>query len=87
VSRPLNAAAEYEQLMKATLTDNPECVDDARFLLDRDDVHDQELVYLRSICRRCPLEQLCHAYARKAKPPAGMWAGRHYPPPKIRSRS
>lgn len=58
---------------------DPACQGDGRFVLD-----DQPAHTLRYICNECPLIELCRAYAKAAKPPAGVWAGRRWYYPKTR---
>lgn len=72
------ARREYSELAKAMEDTEPACADDPRFTLDEHQVHEQEAVLLRSICRGCPLRAECDAYGRAAKPTSGIWAGRYY---------
>lgn len=59
---------------------NPLCVDDDRFI--RDSISAERLA---PICGKCPILSECHAYAAKAKPTAGIWAGKRWNTPIERS--
>jgi uncharacterized protein YciW len=67
------ASEAYARLMTATLTVDPACRDDDRFLLD-----DQPAHSLAYVCRACPLFDLCAFYAEAERPKGGIWAGKAY---------
>lgn len=77
---------EYRTLSAALATiDAPECSGDPRFLLEAHEIAADELSHLsNTICRPCPLRDLCRAYGAIARPPAGIWGGRVYKAPKER---
>ncbi len=72
------AAAEYQALTEALEAATPPCVGDWRFILTRHELDEEDQTELRAVCHTCPVRALCAAYAAKARPPAGMWAGRYY---------
>lgn len=51
----------------------PACRNDARFIAD-----DTKAEELASICRTCPLFDLCAIYGDLERPKAGVWAGKRY---------
>lgn len=63
-------------LSAALLTTTPACQGDDRFIAD-----DQDADELAHICAACPMYTICATYARTARPPAGIWAGRRYNKP------
>ncbi|MET3510818.1 WhiB family transcriptional regulator [Plantibacter flavus] len=67
------AADAYTALQDAMTRTDPECRDDGRFILD-----DQPADTLAYICERCPLIDLCRAYAATERPSGGVWAGRRW---------
>lgn len=78
MTRTEPGAAEYAALTDALTETRVPCEDDRRYLLDKNDIDSGDLIQMRARCRTCPLRALCDAYATVARPPAGMWAGRHY---------
>lgn len=73
--------AEYQALADALREITPPCTDDPRFLLEAHEIARDELAYLReTVCRPCPVRELCAAYAGSARPTAGIWAGRTFKP-------
>lgn len=71
--------AEYRALLDARERIAPACDNDRRFTADTRTEHDAE--QMRRLCRSCPLVTLCDAYARRARPDAGFWAGRTWHKP------
>ncbi len=68
------AAAEYIALTRARDTWPPPCSGDPRFIDDHADTTTR--ADLHDICAtRCRIRAQCFAYADKARPPAGIWAG------------
>lgn len=63
----------WEALQAALTRHTPRCAGDDRFIAD--DLPDREETYMRRICDRCPITDLCDAYAAHVK--AGFWAGRN----------
>ena len=49
------------------------CAADDRYVMDEMDAQ-----ILAPICAPCPVFDLCRAYALKAKPEGGIWAGRRW---------
>lgn len=70
--------AEYRALTDALDEIRPACHDDWRFIQERQEIDDDDLAQMRRLCRTCPLAAVCSAYAEKARPAAGMWAGRYW---------
>ncbi len=69
---------EYRALARALDTHTPRCIDDERFIAE--DLERVEVTRLGlTVCNPCPIKALCAAYATKARPPAGIWAGKTYP--------
>lgn len=79
--------AAYAALAKALDEhDAPPCTDDPRFILDPEQLAPDEPAFLgRTVCHGCPIRWACIAYANTARPAAGVWAGRTYPPRKHRT--
>jgi len=73
---------EYNTLLDALNTYTPPCHSDDRYTAD--DIDEATRVELVTGCDLCRISGLCRAYASKARPPAGIWAGRTYPVPKKR---
>lgn len=65
--------AAWEALQAALTAYTPRCAGDTRFIAD--DLTDTEEAYMAGICDRCPISDLCDAYAAHVK--AGFWAGRN----------
>lgn len=74
--------AEYRRLSEALANaEAPACTDDPRFILEPHEIAQAELTHISvTICRPCPLRDLCRAYAAAARPTAGIWAGKTYAP-------
>lgn len=70
--------AEYEALASAMDDHAPACRDVPYFITDPHVLDDDLKADLRGLCHGCPLFDLCDAYARRARPKAGFWAGRYY---------
>ncbi|GGA59404.1 hypothetical protein GCM10011490_06770 [Pseudoclavibacter endophyticus] len=75
MSAPRKAEREWAALQEALAVTRPACAGDDRF------VADDPPAVLAGICRRCPARAPCGAYARRAKPGAGYWAGRDWAKP------
>lgn len=71
-------AVEYKALVDAMDTNRPACLNDWRFIQERQEIDPAEHAVMRRICRRCPISIACIEYARKGRPPPGMWAGRYW---------
>ncbi|TFC26994.1 hypothetical protein E3O55_13015 [Cryobacterium sp. MDB1-18-2] len=67
------ATDAFEALSIAMQDTDPACQADDRFILDDTPPHT-----LASICRSCPVYDLCAAYGEFDRPPAGIWAGKRY---------
>ncbi len=75
----------YRALARVLEETTPECTDDPRFLLEPSQIASDELTFIGlTICRPCPIRTECRAYAERAKPQVGIWAGRTYQPRKRR---
>lgn len=71
------AIAEYEHLGRAMADTPPPCLGDLRFVADEAPMSDR--IEMQETClTRCGIRRECHAYAAKARPPAGIWAGLSY---------
>lgn len=70
--------AEYSALVNAMSHTQPACANDPRFILEPAQLDDANKTALKVICRWCPLADRCGAYARKARPSGGFWAGRYW---------
>lgn len=75
------AGAKLETLTRAGLESRPACEGDETFIAERGEVTAADLQRMRTVCRKCPLFDLCADYARTAKPHAGFWAGIPYGKP------
>ena len=65
------------EALSASLQDfAPPCEGRALFTADR--LTDDERALCESICARCPVADLCDAYATAAKVDSGFWAGHSY---------
>lgn len=73
---PVRGEAEYNALLDALTTYTPPCTDDDRYTAD--DIDDATRVELVTGCDLCRISDLCRAYASKARPTGGIWAGRTY---------
>ncbi|MDQ1128284.1 WhiB family transcriptional regulator [Microbacterium sp. SORGH_AS_0888] len=71
-------ARELRELHDALRTSSAACDGDERFIADHDELEHDEATALRRICLGCDLFDLCRAYAVKARPTGGVWAGRRY---------
>lgn len=71
---------EWAALGEALKKTEPLCENDDRYVFEREDLHPDELAFMKRQCRTCPLADLCAAYAIKARPTGGMWAGSYYKP-------
>jgi hypothetical protein len=74
-----NGSAEYEALSTAMLSVSPTCQNDDRFTADVLTASQRD--ELQTICNRCPLVELCRAYADTVPAKtafAGFWAGRYW---------
>lgn len=69
---------EYRALTDALEQTRPPCHGDWRYIQDRHELDDGDVSAMQRVCRVCPLRDICSAYARAAKPSAGMWAGRYW---------
>jgi hypothetical protein len=67
------ASEAYNALTLAMEEIAPACRNDERFIAD-----DQKSEELVSICRTCPLFDLCAKYGDLERPKAGIWAGKTY---------
>jgi hypothetical protein len=63
----------WDALETAMIATVPACNADDRFTDD-----DQDPAEVATICAACPLNALCDAYAKSARPKAGIWAGKRY---------
>jgi len=70
------ATDAYQALARATERTPPPCSGDDAFT--RDDLTPEDVAGCAAICKTCPVFELCETYARTAKPPAGVWAGRRW---------
>ncbi len=75
---PKPADGNLDALTHAARDTAPACAADTRYTADRHQLTPEDLVDMRGTCNRCPLRELCHAYANTARPAAGFWAGTHY---------
>jgi hypothetical protein len=78
MTRSEKGQEEYRALTDALHDVTPPCSPDWRFVQERDQVDEQDLIAMRLACARCPLSDLCRSYADAARPSAGMWAGRYW---------
>lgn len=78
MTKPITGESEYRALVHAYQHVDPDCLDDARFTADVEDLDDDDKAVMRDICHACPLLGLCTAYARTARPKGGYWAGKHW---------
>ncbi|MGX1703714.1 WhiB family transcriptional regulator [Microbacterium sp. NPDC055357] len=69
--------AEYAALTEALTDYQPPCADQPVFTAD--DPTYEALAFAVRLCANCPIRELCAAYATKANPRAGVWAGHEYP--------
>lgn len=76
--RHTTAIEEFEQLDRARALWRPPCHDDLRYVTDVLSVEDR--AEMQTAClTRCRIRLQCDAYARRARPSSGVWAGRAYP--------
>ncbi|MFI8593869.1 WhiB family transcriptional regulator [Microbacterium sp. NPDC078428] len=74
--RHVHASDAYLALQRAREKWEPACAGDSRFT---DDDADRSELY--EICAtKCRIRTQCNAYAERARPPAGIWAGHFYTP-------
>lgn len=78
MTRAEKGQEEYRALTEALRDLTPACSLDRRFVQERNQVDEQNLIAMRRSCAQCPLAVLCRSYAESARPPAGMWAGRFW---------
>ena len=74
----MTADTAWDALNEALEHYTPLC--DGRALFTADSRTDEQRALCASICARCPVADLCDAYATAANVAAGFWAGRSYPP-------
>ncbi|MGA1826995.1 hypothetical protein [Microbacterium sp.] len=72
------AAAEYDDLTRAAALTPPPCTNDLRYVAE--DLDHEHRLQIADTCARCGLRSLCDAYASKARPTVGIWAGLVYRP-------
>ena len=79
---PIVGREQYRELLTAVLAlEAPTpCYDDWRFIAEPGDLTHADAVAAMNACDRCPVRDLCKAYARVARPEAGIWAGMRYSP-------
>ncbi len=73
-----SAESAWEALHASLCELLPPC--HARDLFTADRLSDEQMTECAAICQRCPVLELCDAYATAARPPSGFWAGRFYSP-------
>ena len=77
---------EYRVLTDGLEQTAPPCRGDWRYIQDRHELDDGDVRDMQTRCKTaCALRELCSAYAKTAKPSAGMWAGRYWARPKDRN--
>lgn len=69
---------EYNALTEALHRTTPPCADDGRYTAERDAINGDALEQMNQTCRRCPVLDLCLAYAEAGRPKGGYWAGRYW---------
>jgi len=74
------AAEQYAALTEALTEQDPACLGNEWFTFDPDDLDTDFRGELAKICDRCPLFDLCRAFAVAEHPAGGMWAGHYYTP-------
>lgn len=67
------AGEAWATLNQALVNTDPACLNDGRFILD-----DIPAFTVKYLCDECPLYELCHEYARTARPTGGIWAGKRW---------
>lgn len=75
--RHTTAIEEFEQLDRARALWRPPCHDDLRYVTDVLSIEDRAAMQ-EACLTRCPIRAQCDAYARRARPSSGTWAGRSY---------
>lgn len=76
----LRAVREYDALTKAAELWHPPCRGDARWITD--DTMPEERAQLADRClTECRIRAQCDAYAHRARPLGGLWAGKFYTDP------
>jgi len=85
VNEPTDAPGDTQlRMLRHAMQDTtPACRDDERFVADY--LTTQHRFELGKICRACPLRAACRAYATRARPEAGFWAGEMYDSPTARN--
>lgn len=78
MSRPERGAAEYSALSHLLRNVGSPCINDDRFTQERELLNDADVKEMRQVCSMCPAVSACGAYAKIARPSAGMWAGRFW---------
>jgi hypothetical protein len=73
----VTADAAWDALNEALEDYAPPC--NGRALFTADSRTDEQRALCASISARCPVADLCDAYATAAKVASGFWAGRSYP--------
>lgn len=74
----MTADEAWDALNAAMEDDAPLCEGQALFTTDG--LNNEDRAVCASICVRCPVADLCNAYAMAAKMTSGFWAGRYYSP-------
>lgn len=75
--RHTTAIEEFEQLGRASALWRPPCHGDLRYVTEGLPLSDR--AELQAAClTRCLIREQCDAYARRARPSSGTWAGRSY---------
>ncbi|GAA2910655.1 hypothetical protein JOD62_001700 [Microbacterium keratanolyticum] len=74
----MSADDAWDALNDALAHTTPAC--EGRVLFTADRLSDDQRALCKSICARCPLFDLCDAYAITAKVESGYWAGHSYSP-------
>lgn len=67
------AVEEYDTLTRSAQESPPPCVGDSRFVDDGLPASVRKAA--AAVCKTCPIQPECFAYASKAHPPAGIWGG------------
>lgn len=78
MSRPDKGAAEYSALSDSLRRVASPCINDERFVQEREQLDEVDIKDMRRMCSQCPASLACGAYANVARPSAGMWAGRFW---------
>lgn len=70
----MRIAEAWAELVDAMATHEPACKDLDLFIADEHTRAD--IAACAAVCAECPLLPECDAYARVARPTAGVWAGK-----------